>query len=248
MPMPLIDEVRREPSDASRTNDSWQTPGAPGEPASRATASEPSGPSAPGRLLHAAEIGQHQPRDRPETPNSANAACGAVRGECSLPQSRIRGSTGDRYDDARDFRTRTNPVTPGPSHRATGIAPVAGCRAAETGMQRWSAAYAERLGHSGAGASTTEFGATCAAIDMSPLQSSGAAPARGQKQSRRAEAARARIWATARATSYWARPRSGRLLFGEALARGIVRPVAATSVPADGVVRVLPRDCTSPAR
>ena len=26
----------------------------------------------------------------------------------ALPDSRIRGSTGDRYNDARDFRTRTN--------------------------------------------------------------------------------------------------------------------------------------------
>ena len=31
-------------------------------------------------------------------------------------------------------------------------------------------------------------------------------------------------------------------------ARGIVRPVAATSVPAGGVVRVLPRDCASRGR
>ena len=35
------------------------------------------------------------------------------------------------------------------------------------------------------------------AAHKSPLQSSGAAPARGQKQSRRAEAAHARIWAKA---------------------------------------------------
>jgi hypothetical protein len=34
----------------------------------------------------------------------------------TLPHSRIRGSTGDRYNDARDFRTRTEAVTsPGPS-------------------------------------------------------------------------------------------------------------------------------------
>ena len=39
-----------------------------------------------------AALRHHQPRDRPETPNSANAACGAVRGDCSLPQSRICGS------------------------------------------------------------------------------------------------------------------------------------------------------------
>jgi len=35
----------------------------------------------------------------------------------------------------------------------------------------------------------------------------------------RSTAAGGRFWAIARATSYWARPRSGRLLFGEALAR-----------------------------
>ena len=41
---------------------------------------------------------------------------------------------------------------------------------------------------------------------MSPSQSSGAAPARGQKQSRRAEAAHARIWAKAIVSSGEAYP------------------------------------------
>lgn len=36
--------------------------------------------------------GQHQSRVRPETPNSANAAWGEVRGDRSLPQSRTRGT------------------------------------------------------------------------------------------------------------------------------------------------------------
>jgi hypothetical protein len=56
-----------------------------------------------------------------------------------------------------DCWKRTNSATPGPSHRATGIAPVAGMQGSRDGYAAFLAAYAERLGHSGAGASTTEF-------------------------------------------------------------------------------------------
>jgi hypothetical protein len=72
----------------------------------------------------------------------------------------------------------------------------------------------------------------CGAICLSEKRSSG----RGARDDS--------SWAKARSTNYSERPRSGRSLIGEAF----VRPVAATALPAGGVVRVLPRDSASQGR
>ena len=52
-------------------------------------------------------------------PKYGRARSTAIAASRRLPDSRNRGSLGDRYRGARDFRSRTNPVTPGPSHRAS---------------------------------------------------------------------------------------------------------------------------------
>jgi hypothetical protein len=53
------------------------------------------------------DTGEHGLRTRLE-----HALASLIGSRTTLPHSRIRGSTRDRYNDARDFRTRTNAATP----------------------------------------------------------------------------------------------------------------------------------------
>jgi hypothetical protein len=114
-----------------------------------------------------------RPRRRCWCGRPAAASCPRSRTAPSITEQPSRPSQ-PRY------RSRTNPVTPGPSHRATGIAPVAGSRAAATVCKNARLPMQSRFGRSPTKALLATFEALVPAIGMSPKESQAARGPQGR--------------------------------------------------------------------
>ena len=172
---------------------------------------------------------------------------GAVRAG-RLPSHRAEVALRPRGPAHRrsDARARPAPVAAAPP-RATDVRPPAdlACRhtrASRRGPRRSPRRVARRrAARADPGVLTLKSGSTAASIRQTDASAS-----HGRRRPRVAD--RTCLWAIAGATGYSARPRSGRLLFGEALVpEAWCGPWRRSRCRRGGVRRVLPRDSASRA-